>query len=103
MAVRRTASLRSAYDPRIHVFVSAQQGVDGRVKPGHDDGVILTLYPPRHCEERSDEAIQFSACRAFGLDCFAEPVIGRRHSASKTRVNALSSPTRWLAMTMVDA
>jgi len=38
-------------DPRIHVFLSTQQGMDGRVKPGHDDGVILTLYPPRHCEE----------------------------------------------------
>ena len=25
-------------DPRIHVFLTAQQGVDGRVKPGHDDG-----------------------------------------------------------------
>jgi hypothetical protein len=30
--------------------------------------------PPRHCEQRRDEAIQgiFAA-----LDCFAEPVIGR--------------------------
>jgi hypothetical protein len=40
---------------------------------------------PRHCEERSDEAIQN---RARGMDCFAEPVIGRRFA-----------PTRWLAMT----
>jgi hypothetical protein len=41
--------------------------------------------PFRHCEERSDEAIQifFAA-----VDCFAEPVIGRRFA-----------PTRWLAMT----
>jgi hypothetical protein len=29
----------------------------------------------RHCEERSDEAIQ--NCRIRALDCFAEPVIGR--------------------------
>src|ERR1700712_2267467 len=29
----------------------------------------------RHCEERSDEAIHLALCR--GLDCFAEPVIGR--------------------------
>ncbi|MBI5129140.1 MAG: nucleotidyltransferase family protein [Rhodopseudomonas palustris] len=44
---------------------------------------------PRHCEERSDEAIQ---SRVHGsLDCFAEPVIGRR-----------SAPTRWLAMTRGD-
>jgi len=43
IAVRRTASLRSAYDPRIHVFLSAQQDVDGRVKPGHDDGEVLAL------------------------------------------------------------
>ena len=34
----------------------------------------------------SDEAIQFSVCEA--MDCFAEPVIGRR-----------LAPTRWLAMT----
>ncbi len=40
----------------------------------------------RHCEERSDEAIHLSSERA--LDCFAEPVIGRRFA-----------PTRWLAMT----
>src|ERR1700736_2062687 len=40
----------------------------------------------RHCEEQSDEAIQ-SSFLAF-LDCFAEPVIGRRFA-----------PTRWLAMT----
>jgi hypothetical protein len=30
----------------------------------------------RHCEERSDEAIQFFF-RVWLLDCFAEPVIGR--------------------------
>jgi hypothetical protein len=40
----------------------------------------------RDCEERSDDAIQ-SALAA--LDCFAEPVIGRRFV-----------PTRWLAMTI---
>jgi len=34
----------------------------------------------------SDEAIQLSACA--GMDCIAEPVIGRRFA-----------PTRWLAMT----
>jgi len=34
----------------------------------------------------SDEAIHFSVCGA--MDCFAEPVIGRRFA-----------PTRWLAMT----
>jgi len=42
IAVRRTASLRSAYDPRIHVFLSAQQDVDGRVKPGHDEHEMLS-------------------------------------------------------------
>jgi len=40
----------------------------------------------RHCEERSDEAIQNGAA---ALDCFAEPVIGP----------ATSGRTRWLAMT----
>jgi hypothetical protein len=40
----------------------------------------------RHCEERSDEAIQPWLLK--DLDCFAEPVIGRRFA-----------PTRWLAMT----
>jgi hypothetical protein len=42
----------------------------------------------RHCEEQSDEAIRFGARRIFGLDCFAEFIIGRRFA-----------PTRWLAMT----
>src|SRR4249919_2221455 len=43
----------------------------------------------RHCEERSDEAIQaVSAGRS--LDCFAEPVIGPRFAR-----------TRWLAMTRI--
>jgi hypothetical protein len=28
----------------------------------------------RHCEERSDEAIQLAS---LSLDCFVEPVIGR--------------------------
>jgi hypothetical protein len=52
----------------------------------------------RHCEERlvrrsstseggSDEAIQLSF--RGEMDCFAEPVIGRRFA-----------PTRWLAMTV---
>ncbi len=45
-----------------------------------------TIEFRRHCEERSDEAIQRLSARR--LDCFAEPVIGRR-----------SAPTRWLAMT----
>jgi hypothetical protein len=40
----------------------------------------------RHCEERSDEAIQ-SALAA--PDCIAKPVIGWRFA-----------PTRWLAMTI---
>ena len=41
----------------------------------------------RHCEERSDEAIQ-NLCRP--LDCFVELVIGP----------ATSGRTRWLAMTI---
>jgi hypothetical protein len=40
----------------------------------------------RHCEERSDEAIQLPGTE---LDCFAELVIGP----------ATSGRTRWLAMT----
>src|SRR5260370_9803075 len=47
-----------------------------------------TVTPPRHCEEplrRSNPAFFFAAPK---LDCFAEPVIGRRFA-----------PTRWLAMT----
>jgi hypothetical protein len=45
--------------------------------------------PPffRHCEERSDEAIQYRHIRP--VDYFADPVIGRRFA-----------PTRWLAMTV---
>jgi hypothetical protein len=41
----------------------------------------------RHCEERSDEAIQ-SSYSVTVMDCFAELVIGRHFA-----------PTRWLAMT----
>jgi hypothetical protein len=47
--------------------------------------IRLTKLTRRHCEERSDEAIQFSYA---AMDCFAELVIGRRFA-----------PTRWLAMT----
>jgi hypothetical protein len=49
----------------------------------HIQRLKLMLYR-RHCEERSDEASPSFA----PLDCFAEPVIGRRFA-----------PTRWLAMT----
>jgi hypothetical protein len=35
-------------DPRIHVFWIAEQGVDGRDKPGHDDGVRSALNSQRH-------------------------------------------------------
>jgi hypothetical protein len=45
----------------------------------------LQTFARRHCEERSDEAIQ-----CFLLDCFAELVIGP----------ATSGRTRWLAMTI---
>src|SRR5690242_15329541 len=48
--------------------------------------VVHFLFPLRHCEERSDEAIH-SAARV-DMDCFAEPVIGRAFRA-----------TRWFAMT----
>src|SRR5665213_65282 len=41
----------------------------------------------RHCEEQRDEAIHRAA--SGKMDCFAEPVIGRRFA-----------PTRWLAMTV---
>ena len=37
---------------------------------------------PRHCEERSDEAIQTISADA-SLDCFAEPVIGPRFARTR--------------------
>jgi hypothetical protein len=60
----------------------------------HKIECIRHAHPPkffvvsfsRHCEERSDEAIHTLLCGP--MDCFAEPVIGRR-----------VAPTRWLAMT----
>jgi hypothetical protein len=55
---------------------------------GREIAKLCLKLPRRHCEERSDEAIQpfdFAA----PMDCFAEPVIGRRFA-----------PTRWLAMTI---
>jgi hypothetical protein len=35
-------------DPRIHVFLSHQQDVDGRVKPGHDECAWDALPENRH-------------------------------------------------------
>jgi len=43
--------------PAIRVFRSTKQVVDARVKPGHDE------RRERHCEERSDEAIQLALLR----------------------------------------
>jgi hypothetical protein len=48
-------------------------------KPGPSISKIRSSS--RHCEEQSDEAIHSSSML---LDCFAEPVIGRRFA-----------PTRW--------
>jgi hypothetical protein len=60
IAVRRTASLRSAYDPAIHAasplaqlvgFDSLRVGMDHRVKPGGDGGCCRQPHrafpPPR--------------------------------------------------------
>jgi hypothetical protein len=57
--------------------------------------------PPRHCEERSDEAIQLSLFSAPKLDCLAEPVIGRRFAPTRWHSNDVEgfTPTRWLATT----
>jgi hypothetical protein len=33
--------------PGIHVFASAQENVDGRDKPSHDDGETSALEPPQ--------------------------------------------------------
>ena len=44
--------------PGIHVFAYPRsKNVDGRDKSGHDE-VGMSEAHPRHCEERSDEAIQ---------------------------------------------
>jgi hypothetical protein len=59
--------------------------VDGEF-PGNADHEGHRDVVSRHCEERSDEAIQSFF---VALDCFAELVIGRR-----------SAPTRWLAVTI---
>jgi hypothetical protein len=58
IAVRRTASLRSAYDQAIHVLLIDPKDVDARVKPAHDDGKRSSLNSPRHCEAHRAEAIQ---------------------------------------------
>ena len=50
-----------------------------RCRDGDVRGGVERLF--RHCEEQSSPSV-------WPLDCFAEPVIGRR-----------SAPTRWLAMT----
>jgi len=58
---------------------------------------IFKAHLPVIARSESDEAIQTLEER---LDCFAELVLGRRHSVSKTRVNALLAPIRVLAMTV---
>src|SRR5665213_1415869 len=74
--------------------------MDCRIKSGNDanNGISFSrrdraramprhFQKPRHCEERSDEAIHNGTAT---LDCFAEPAIGP----------ATSGRTRWLAMTL---
>jgi hypothetical protein len=51
-------------------------------------GSRISAFSTRHCEGRSNEAIQLSC---GNVDCFAQPVIGRRFA-----------PTRWLTMTGED-
>ena len=61
------------------------------LKPGYNLIWVLRVAGRvsfRHCEERSDEAIHSLLGE---MDCFTEPVIGRRFA-----------PTRWLAMTVVN-
>jgi hypothetical protein len=46
IAVRRTAFFQNAYVPGIHDFSHpSKEDVDGRVKPGHDDGGDVTPRP----------------------------------------------------------
>jgi hypothetical protein len=54
------------------------EGGNSRQNSGAMRGEIAKLrlkMPRRHCEERSDKAIQNRFTRA--MDCFVEPVIGR--------------------------
>src|SRR5258707_3530133 len=51
-------------------------------------GALLSAEAPPSGEGGCDEAIQLFVFLASKMDCFAEPVIGRRFA-----------PTRWLAMT----
>ncbi|RJF64768.1 hypothetical protein D4Q52_25095 [Rhodopseudomonas palustris] len=48
--------------PGIHAFAAYRRlkALDGRDKPGHDEVLSNDV---RHCEERSDEAIQLRARR----------------------------------------
>jgi len=62
-------------------------------------GMTETVFPLPSLRGASRRSNPVRARRTFSLDCFAEPVIGLRHSAAKTRVNALLARTRWLAMT----
>jgi hypothetical protein len=47
----------------------------------------------RHCEERSDEAIQFPL--RGEMDCFAEPIIGCAFAEATKQSNLLVKP--WIA------
>ena len=84
--------------PSLHARPRVRVGTRHSLRPlnfgGEQDAKLGHLVPrecwrsprPRHCEERSDEAIHGAA--SGGMDCFAEPVIGPRFAR-----------TRWLAMT----
>src|ERR1700694_386062 len=51
---------------------------------------------PRHCEERSDEAIQSLAPHRLWMDCFAEPVIARAFARPVARNDVEDSLLRMM-------
>jgi len=45
--------------------------------------MLPPLFPHRHCEERSDEAIQTASAEAF-LDCFAALAMTKHTGVAQT-------------------
>src|SRR5690349_18676373 len=82
-------------DPGIHHLTKNLFAMDGRVKPGHDDWKLN-----RHCEKRSDEAIQTVTAVTFP-DCFVALAMTKKllpttHGSTKTPParRTCSIPTR---------
>jgi hypothetical protein len=77
-------------DPRIHVFLGMLEDADGRHKAGHDEERLVI---PGRAHKRVYARLRRAMAREPGIQMQAQSLFldsgFARHSASKTRVNAL--------------